>query len=249
MKILLLDIETAPHKVYSWGIWGQDINPDNIIEQGYTLCWAAKWLDQKQVMFNSIHEASRKKMVKEIYDLICEADAVAHYNGTKFDMPILNQEFLFDSLAPPSSYADIDLLKTARQRFRLPSNKLDYVAQYLGLGSKTKHKGMSMWHDCMGGCPKAWKVMKKYNKQDVLLLEKVYRTLLPWIKNHPNWGHYVDIDDPTDKVCRNCGSIKIKKDGWERRTIVPYQRFRCTECGTPLKGRAKEKELCQPTTV
>ncbi len=102
LKILLLDIETAPHKVYSWGLWNQDINPDNIIEQGYTLCWAAKWRGQKQVMFNSIQESSRKKMVKEIYGLICDADAIVHYNGTKFDMPILNQEFLFDSLAPPT---------------------------------------------------------------------------------------------------------------------------------------------------
>ena len=244
MRILLLDIETAPHKVYSWGLWNQDINPDNIIEQGYTLCWAAKWLDQKQTMFNSVHETSRKKMVKQIYDLICEADAIIHYNGTKFDMPILNQEFLFDSLDPPSSYSDIDLLKTARKQFRLPSNKLDYVAQYLGLGSKTKHKGMIMWHDCMAGCPKAWRVMKKYNKQDVRLLEKVYYVLLPWIHNHPNWGHYVE-----GGCCRNCGSKRIKKDGWERKTIVPYQRYRCLDCGRPLKGRTKEKELCQPTTV
>ena len=249
MKILLLDIETAPHKVYSWGLWSQDINPDNILEQGYTLCWAAKWRDQKQVMFNSIYETSRKKMVKEIYGLICEADAVCHYNGTKFDIPILNQEFLYDSLAPPSSYAEIDLLKTARKRFRLPSNKLDYVARYLGLGSKLKHMGMEMWRDCMDGCPKAWKVMKRYNKHDVVLLEKVYDVLLPWIPNHPNWGHYVEIADEETKICRNCGSSKVKKDGWERRTVVPYQRYRCTACGTPLKGRSKETERCQPTTV
>jgi len=197
-------------------------------------------------MFNSVHETSRKKMVKQIYNLICEADAVCHYNGTKFDMPILNQEFLFDSLDPPSSYTDIDLLKTARKRFRLPSNKLDYVARYLGLGSKTKHMGMEMWRDCMDGCPKAWKVMQRYNKQDVRLLEQVYDVLLPWIPNHPNWGHYVDSEAV---VCRNCGSEKVKKDGWERKTIVPYQRYRCLDCGTPLKGRKKVTSMPQPSTV
>jgi DNA polymerase elongation subunit (family B)/DNA-directed RNA polymerase subunit RPC12/RpoP len=251
LRILLLDIETAPHKVYSWGLWNQDINPDNIIEQGYTLCWAAKWRGQKQVMFNSIHESSRKKMVREVYDLICDADAIVHYNGTKFDMPILNQEFLFDSLDPPSSYSDIDLLKTARKQFRLPSNKLDYVAQYLGLGEKTKHKGMALWHDCMDGCPKAWKIMKRYNIQDVNLTEKVYEVLLPWIHNHPNWGHFVD---GVKIVCRNCGSDRVKKNGIENKTIVPYQRYRCLRCGTPLKGRTKliedeqGRELPQPST-
>ncbi len=40
-KILLLDIETAPHRVYAWGLWGQDIYLDQIEAPGYTLCWAA----------------------------------------------------------------------------------------------------------------------------------------------------------------------------------------------------------------
>ncbi len=184
-------------------------------------------------------------MVKQIYNLICEADAIVHYNGTKFDMPILNQEFLFDSLDPPSSYANIDLLKTARKQFRLPSNKLDYVAQYLGLGSKTKHKGMSLWHDCMDGCPKAWAVMKRYNKQDVNLTEKVYDVLLPWIDNHPNWGHFVN---GKKVVCRNCGSDRVKKNGIETKTIVPYQRYRCHGCGAPLKGRTTLKDQPRPST-
>ena len=184
-------------------------------------------------------------MIRRIYDLICEADAVVHYNGTKFDMPILNQEFLLDDLSPPSSYVQIDLLKTARKRFKLPSNKLDYVAQFLGLGSKAKHMGMEMWRDCMNDCPKAWKSMKRYNRQDVVLLEKVYEVLLPWIQNHPNWGHYIE----GDLICRNCGSNKIKKNGIERSTVLPYQRYKCTECGSPLKGRVSLKSFSRPSTV
>lgn len=249
MKILLLDIETAPHKVYSWGLYNQDINPDNVIEQGYTLCWAAKWHGKSKVFFDSIHKSRRKGMIKRIYDLMDEADAVVHYNGTKFDVPTLNHEFLYDGLSPPSSYAEIDLLKTARRRFRLPSNKLDYVAQYLGLGSKVKHMGLQLWHDCMDGCPKAWKVMERYNKKDVTLLEDVYDTLLPWVQGHPNWGHYVDLGGDKDGICRNCGSDRIKKNGIEKKTVVPYQRYKCTNCGTPLRGRTGLKDERRPTTV
>lgn len=245
MKVLLLDIETAPHKVYSWGLWNQDINPDNVIEQGYTLCWAAKWYGKRGVMFDSVHKSKRKDMIRGIYDLLCEADAVIHYNGTKFDIPTLNHEFLYDRLDPPSSYSEIDLLKTARQRFRLPSNKLDYVAQYLGLGGKVKHMGLKLWHDCMDGCPKAWKIMERYNKKDVTLLEDVYNTLLPWIKQHPNWGHHVESDKP---VCAKCGSTRVKKDGIERNTIVPYQRYRCLDCRAPLKGRIGLKDEPRPST-
>ena len=244
MKILLLDIETAPHKVYSWGLWNQDINPDNILEQGYTLCWAAKWYGKRKVMFDSVHKSKRKQMVRGIYDLVNEADAVVHYNGTKFDMPTLNHEFLYDGLDPPSSYAEIDLLKTARKRFRLPSNKLDYVAKYLGCGTKLKHLGMEMWRDCMEGCPKAWAVMERYNKRDVTLLEDVYKALLPWIPNHPNWGHYVD----GKRVCSKCGSTRVKLDGIERRTLVPYQRMRCLKCRSPLKGRTMMPDEIKPST-
>ena len=196
-------------------------------------------------MFDSVHHSKRKQMIRGIYDLLEEADAVIHYNGTKFDIPTLNHEFLFDGLPPPSSYSEIDLLKTARKRFRLPSNKLDYVAQYLGLGGKVKHMGMQLWHDCMDGDPKAWKIMERYNKKDVTLLEDVYNALLPWIQNHPNWGHYEDGQKVT---CAKCGSDKVKKDGVERKTTVPYQRYKCLNCGSPLKGRKGLPDEPRPTT-
>lgn len=232
MQILALDIETAPHKVFAWGLWSQDIHIDNIVEPGYTLCWAAKWIGKKKVYFNSIHHYDKNKMLQEIYDLICKADAVVHYNGTKFDMPILNQEFQSIGLPPPDPYSEIDLLKTVRRRFRLPSNKLDYVARHLGIEGKTKHMGMQMWRDCMEGCPKAWDIMKRYNIQDVRLLETVHDELLPWITPYPNLGHFSDHD----LVCPRCESTDIIKAGKETRTIVPYQRYRCKSCQGLMRG-------------
>ena len=209
------------------------------------MCWAAKWYGKKRVLFDSVHQSPRKKMIKGIYDLLEEADAVIHYNGTKFDIPTLNHEFLFDGLPPPSSYSEIDLLKTARRRFRLPSNKLDYVAQYLGLGGKVKHMGMQLWHDCMEGDDKAWKLMERYNKKDVTLLEDLYNALLPWITQHPNMGHWVDTEDP---VCPKCGSSNWIKKGIERKTLLPYQRYRCKNCGSPFKGRLALSNQPRPTT-
>lgn len=236
MKLLLLDIETAPNKVYSWGLYDQDIHIDQIVEPGYTLCWAAKWLHSKTVAFDSVHHSSPKKMAKGIHKLVNEADAVVHYNGRKFDMPHLKREWLLYSMEPPDKYADIDLLSVVRKEFKFSSNKLDYVAQQLGLGEKVKHKGMALWKECMDGCPKAWATMKRYNIQDVRLLERVYDKLLPWISNHPNWGLYVDADRPT---CRKCGSHKVAKVGVERTATQTYQRYRCLDCRAPLRGRAR----------
>lgn len=242
----MLDIETAPHRVYVWGLWKQNVAINQIVEPGYTLCWAAKWYGQKKVMFDSVHESNAREMTKHVHKLLDEADVVCHYNGSKFDIPTLNNEFMLCNLSPPSQYKELDLLKTARQRFRFPSNKLDYISQQLGLGEKTKHMGMDMWRDCMDGCPKAWRIMKRYNKQDVKLLEDLYLKLLPWIKAHPNWGLYLDSDRPT---CRNCGSQKVKKNGVERTTTVVYQRFKCTNCGTPLRGRKKMSVTPDGVTV
>ena len=44
MNILLIDIETAPNKVYTWGLWNQNVSLNQIDEVGYTLCWAATWV-------------------------------------------------------------------------------------------------------------------------------------------------------------------------------------------------------------
>jgi len=237
MKILHIDIETFPNKVYAWGLWKQDIHIDNIVEPGYTLCFAAKWHGKSEMIFKSVHHDGTEDMIRTAHALIEEADAVVHYNGTKFDMPILNQEFLALGLAPPSPVHQIDLLRTARSQFKLPSNKLDYVARYLGLQGKVKHKGMSLWLECAAEKESAWNTMKKYNIQDVRLLEKVYNKLLPWIKNHPNVGLY---SEKSGLQCVNCGSHKLQKRGFERTKTQLYQRYQCTGCGKWQRGRTND---------
>ena len=83
IKILILDIETAPNLVHAWGLWDQSIGLNQIVKPTYTLCWAAKWLGKKQVFFRDHKE---KEFVKDIYELLTEADAVVHFNGCKFDL-------------------------------------------------------------------------------------------------------------------------------------------------------------------
>ena len=56
MKILLLDIETAPNTVYTWGLFKQNIAINQIESPGYILCWAAKWLGNEQMYFSSIRK-------------------------------------------------------------------------------------------------------------------------------------------------------------------------------------------------
>lgn len=246
-NILLVDIETAPLKAYTWGIWQQNIGINQIREPGYTLCWAAKWLGEDSMMFSSVHGDGKKKMVRQIHQLVNKADVVVHYNGTKFDMPILNQEFLQQKLGPPSPHIDIDLLRTVKQRFRFPSNKLDYVARVLKREGKVKNRGMDLWTECMAGDDAAWIEMEEYNRKDVTLLEDVYHDLLPWIKNHPNVALW-DVEQE-DKQCPQCGSTSIQKRGMAYTKTMVYQRYHCQSCGAWSKARTNNLPLEKKSNI
>lgn len=230
----MLDIETAPNLVTVWGLWNQNVAINQIIESGYTLCWSAKWLGEKGTTFASLENSNGIDMLSDLYTLLDEADVVVHYNGSKFDIPTINKEFLQLGWTPPSPYKQVDLLKVCRKKFRFPSNKLEYVAQRLGIGGKTKHEGHTLWVKCMNNDPIAWKKMERYNRQDVRLLEKLYKKLLPWIDSHPNAALYTSVTAPT---CPTCGSTKLQKRGTTTTRISKYQRYSCNKCGGWCRGR------------
>lgn len=234
MKILHLDIETAPHVVHVWGLFNQNVSIKQVIDSGYTMCWAAKWEGDRNVMFSSILETTPRRMVVKIHNLIGEANAVVHYNGNKFDMPTLNKEFLIHELGPPAPYKNIDLYRVCRQTIKVPSYKMDYIVQMLGLGGKVHHKGHQLWIDCMKKDPASWREMKRYNIQDVRLLEKLYHKLMAWIQVHPNQNVY---NDDGVRVCVNCGSNHVNQKAWHYTGLGKYKRYRCMDCGKWMRGR------------
>jgi uncharacterized protein YprB with RNaseH-like and TPR domain len=188
MNILLLDIETAPHSAYVWGLRKQNVAINQIINSGELLCYSSKWYGEEAITFDSVMKSQKRHMLQRLTRDLRKADVVVHYNGHKFDMPMINAEFIRNHVPPVLSYHNVDLLKVVRQHFRFPSYKLEYVAQVLGLGGKEKHKGFELWVECMQRDLSAWKTMEKYNIQDVILLEKLYTTLLPWIISTPSRG-------------------------------------------------------------
>lgn len=225
MKILLLDIETAPNTVHVWGLWKQNVGTNQIIASGYVMCWSAQWLGEKKIHFDSFVKSGRKRMLWRVHKLLEEADAVVHFNGKRFDVPTLNKEFIIHDIPPPSPSKPIDLLLVARRRFRFPSNKLDYISDVLGAGHKMRHKGHQLWIDCMAKDPAAWKTMERYNRQDVRLLGKVYRKMLPWIENHPNFGTFDNTGG-----CPNCGSERYQSRGFSCTAALKYRRYQCLDC-------------------
>ena len=246
MEISYIDIETAPNVCFTWGLFNQNVGLDQIVEPGHTLCWAAKLPSSKKVEFMSKWEHGEEAMIGRMHQILDETDAVVHYNGRKFDIPILNKDFIKQGLAPPDGYQQIDLLQTARKRFRFVSNKLDFVSTFLGLEAKHQHKGMLLWKGCMAGEKSAWKTMKSYNIQDAKMLPALYKKMLAWINDHPNHGLYVDHENP---VCTNCGSSNLVSKGMEHLTTQSYRRLRCNDCGTPLRERYTALPLSKRKTI
>lgn len=236
MKILFTDIETSPNTAMVWGLFQQNVSLNQLMESSYTLCWAAKWLGDKEVMFDSVFQSDSYVMLEKIHSLLDEADVVCSYNGRKFDLPTLNKEFILHGFNPPSPYYQVDLLSVARNQFRFASNKLAYVAKALGLTEKVPNIGHELWVRCMNNDPEAWKMMEEYNKGDVITLEEVYNKFRPWIKNHPNHALYQD-----DKVvCPTCGSKHFHKRGTLRTRAGIYERYNCQSCGTWFRGNRNE---------
>ena len=243
MKVLLLDIETAPNTAYMWGMW-QELNSTKfIVDDWFIMCWSAKWLGEKKIMGESVHEnpdykknpRDDKRIMIELKKLLNEADIVIAHNGVKFDCKKIRARFILNGIKPASPYTVIDTLTHARGQFAFTSNRLDDLGKFLKLGKKVDTGGFELWSDCLDQKIPAWKKMVKYCKNDVILLEKVYRAIRPFIKKHPNSSTYLDTVKP---VCPKCGSDDIWYQGYAYTGAGKFKRFQCKTC----YGWGREKE-------
>jgi len=239
MKILVLDIETSYNVANVWGLFKQNVSLSQLQEVSRVICFGARWHGEtrQKTMFYSDFHHGHAEMIQKAHDLLDQADVVVHYNGTSFDIPHLQREFLLAGLGPTSSFQQIDLLKIVRNKFKFVSNKLDHVSQQLGLSGKASHAGFQLWVDCLAGDPKAWKSMKKYNIQDVVLTDDLYLLVRPWITNHPSYALY----DGTADTCPNCGSPDLVRRGFKYTNLGKYQQYRCSGCGAwSRSGRSEQ---------
>lgn len=246
IKILFLDIETAPILGYVWTLWENNVALNQIKSDWYVLSWAAKWLDDSEVHYmdqrNSSNMEDDKKILKGIWKLINDADVVVTQNGKAFDAKKLNARFIMNGFKPPSSFKHIDTKQIAKKHFAFTSNRLEYMTDKLCVKyKKLKHhkfEGFELWKECLARNPKAWQEMEKYNKHDVLSLEELYSKLIPWDTSfNPN----VYIDGVTN-YC-TCGSSDFVKNGFAYTLTGKFQKYQCNNCGAPF--RSKENELSE----
>ena len=231
--IISIDIEVSPLVAYTWGP-KYETNIIEVKEDARILSFSAKYLEGKQTTKGLIDykgyrpgKLDDKKIMKDIWNILDEADIILAHNGRAFDTKTINSRFAFHEMTPPSPYKTIDTLLEARKYLKLPSYAMNDLCTYFGIGKKLEHEGFPLWKKCMEGDEKAWARMLKYNKKDVKLLEDLYLKLRPFMKTHQPVGMF------TGKVsCPTCGGTRLQSRGYAVTKVRKYRRMHCQDCGS-----------------
>lgn len=234
MKLLCFDLENTAMLSYHWSRWGVNISPIQTVEESRVLCFGAKWVGGKYT-FKAEYEHGRKEMLETIGDLLTEADAVISWNGVRHDSKKIRTEFLLEGMTPPAPWKELDLMRVVKNKFSFSSNSLNHVSKQLGVGEKVSHEGFfDIIPKVQNGDVSARRKFAQYQKQDVVLLEKLYGTLLPWIPASmvPNKG----LIDGVQDACPRCASTEAQKRGYYYTQLGKFQRFQCMKCFGWFKG-------------
>lgn len=239
-RILFWDLETSLSIVTTFTLKTDYISHESILQDWNIISGAWKFSGDSKVHAISVGKdpSDDKHVVEVLRDVIDQADIIVHHNGDKFDIKKFNTRLLLNGLPPiDRRVLTVDTLKEARKTFSFLSNRLDYLAQVLGIGAKLPHS-TGLWLKALRGDRKAVKEMVEYNKYDVSpLLEGVYEKLKPYI-NHPNVAAFMNDDRPR---CTHCGKDKLEKRGYATtKAGLRYARFQCKGCSAWSQSREAE---------
>jgi hypothetical protein len=246
-RILILDVETAAATALTFGRFKVNLSQDNIVtEGGWILCASWKWLGSPYTYSiwltpEEIANQDDSRIVDQLIELYEEADAMVAHNGCSFDHKVIQTRAIANGWNKLPVLKVLDTLLLAKRYLRLPSNKLDSIGEYFGLGRKIDTGGISLWKRVQAGDEDAMHEMVDYCVQDVELLTGVYLNLrgLGTAGNSFNAALYYD----DDKVrCTVCGSADIEPTGKTAySTVNSFEEYVCNDCGCTHRSRTGNK--------
>lgn len=228
---LFFDIETAPNIGLFWEAgYKKNIDYSNIIKERAIICICYKYEGDKEVSYLTWDEKqSDKKMLQAFIEEANSAHELVGHNGDKFDLKWVRTRCLYHNIKMFPDYQTIDTLKVSRSKFKFNSNRLNYIAEFLGIGNKIKTE-FGMWKAIiLNNDEKAMAKMVKYCQKDVILLEKVFNKLYKHIENKIHYG--VLFGEPRG-TCPECGSDEniIHRKRATKTGLVKIQ-YECKTCG------------------
>lgn len=259
VRILTLDIECMANLLWSWQVRSNnDWSATSVEHEWYPLGVGYKWYDEEEAHYLSLEKykgykpsirrykdgslkftpPNLKPMMKDAWELLNTADVVVGWNSTSFDIKKLNDWFVKLGMSPYMPIMQVDVMREKKKITSSNSNKLDDTSEAWGTGRKQKHEGWDLWIKCCEGDPKALADMESYCKQDVLITEKNYDYLKPWIKTHPKLNV---LDERPTECPKGCGGEMMAGMKYTATSTNKYQYFRCNNCGGVAKARIPEK--------
>lgn len=233
-RILIWDVENSHSIAAIFQLFNDYISHENILQEKYLISASWKWLGEKTVYSVSVLDNPKLyakdphndlHVLKTLHNVLSSADVIVAHNGDGFDIKLTEGRMLAQGLPPLPPIPSIDTLKVAKSRLLLSSNKLDYLARYLGFGRKIRTNN-ELWLRILNGDKSAIKEMVTYNKHDVVLLEKVFLKLRPFCANHLNRALFGKTEG-----CPRCGSRQFQSRGTHKAISRVYRRFQCNSCG------------------
>jgi DNA polymerase elongation subunit (family B) len=236
-RVLVLDIETSPMRGYIYGLFDQNISHKHIEKDWFIMSWACKFLDSDEIFYADSRDnedvEDDKRICQQLRDLIASADIILGHNSDAFDIKKINARLIKHDIKPIPEMQTLDTLKIARRFFKFSSNKLDYIANYLGVGGKLhsqKFHGLDLSIAILNKNPEAFIDLEIYNKQDVVITEAVFKKLA-------TFDHRINLQLYTQSHVCICGCEEFTKDGMRYTASGAFQRYKCKSCGKFFRSK------------
>lgn len=232
----LFDLETSYMILTDFTLSNKGyISHENILQDWSIYCGAFKFLDNPKVVSFCVDPkdpTNDKELCLKLREYLVETKLLIGHNLDKFDLKKFNTRLIKHGIPPLNhKILTLDTLKAAKKHFAFASNRLDYLAKFLGVnpGGKMPHSDGSPWAKLIRGVEvkKTLHHMVEYCKYDVApLLEGVYLKMRPYI-DHPKLGGAIS---DTNIYCQHCGSTELMSRG-TRLTQAGrlFRRYQCKE--------------------
>lgn len=129
-----------------------------------------------------------KRVVQAIVQELSQYDIWIAHNGNRFDVPFLRTRLAKWGLEALPAKKLIDPVFLARNKMKMSYNSLKSLAQFLGVDSKTEVSGDYWLQAALDGNTRAMTYIVDHCVQDVLVLEKVVKSLKAYSTTYNAWG-------------------------------------------------------------
>lgn len=235
VKRLFYDIETSYATGWFWRpSYKTSIDYGQIFEHAKIICISYKWQGEDKIYnLKWNKEQDDKEMLREFIKILNKADEVVGHNGDRFDEKWIRTRAIYHRLNMLPKYKSLDTLKMAKRHFNFPSNRLDFLGDYLGVGRKIENE-RGLWEKVVRfNNREALKRMVDYCDQDVILLEDVFTVMQPYIYKNTNFT----VLKGGDKFeCTECGNVHVQLVRTYTTASGTFQRImECLSCENNFK--------------